>query len=86
MDYARPADCQGPFFYNIYSIRRFRDECLARGAREVVVHDFEIDVDLPPTFAGMQTYTMALADSRRLQCSGPLMMPWKFVAVRVGAS
>lgn len=85
MDYGRPADCQGPFFYNIYSLRRFRAYCEARGCKQFVSQDFEIDIDLAPheTY-GMTTFTERLADGRRLQRSGPLLMPWKFVAIQMG--
>jgi SAM-dependent methyltransferase len=83
-DRTRPEGCRGPFYYNVYGVSRFRDECFARGCREFVTEDFEIDVDLPSCSRGMQTYTRRLADGRRLQCSGPLHMPWKFAAIRMG--
>ena len=84
-DYARPANSQGPFFYNVYSLARVRHLCERHGCRDFVAEDFEIDVDLPrPTVYGLTTYTERLADGRRLQFTGPLFQPWKFVAVRVG--
>lgn len=85
MDYGRPADCQGPFYYNVYSLERFRAYCEARGCRQFVSQDFEIDIDLPrPPSYGMTTHTQALANGKRLQFSGPLHMPWKFVGIRMG--
>ncbi len=86
MDYTRSEDCQGPFFYNVYAMDRLRDWCMRAGSPEVIAADFEIDVDLPPpAHGGLQTYTRRLADGTRLQISGPLLMPWKFVAVRGAA-
>jgi len=83
-DYTLPDGRQGPFYYNVYSLERFRRQCAARGCREFIVDDFEIDVDLPQPPRGMGTYTQLMADGTRLQRSGPLAMPWKFVAVRMG--
>lgn len=84
-DYSWPEDCRGPFHYNVYALDRFREYCEARGCKEFVTRDFEIDVDLPePEARGMGTYTRKLADGGRLQFSGPLLQPWKFVGVRMG--
>ena len=84
-DYTWPEGVQGPHFYNVYSLDRFRQLCEARGCREFVTRDFEIDVDLPePSARGMGTYTRTLADGRRLQFSGPLLQPWKLFGVRIG--
>jgi hypothetical protein len=41
---------------------------------------FDIDIDLPKTdYKWMGTYTERLEDGRRLQRSGPILMPWHFV-------
>ena len=75
---------EGPAFYNVYCLERFREICLRQGASEVVAIDFEMDVDIPiPSTRDMGTYTRKMADGHRLQVSGPLLMPWKFVAVRM---
>lgn len=85
-DYTWPADCQGPFYYSVYSLTRFRGFCESHGCREFVSQDFEIDIDLPrPASGGLRTYTERLADGRRLQFTGPIHNPWKFVAVRTGS-
>ena len=69
--------------YNVYSLPRFDDFCRQHGATEIVTEPFEIDIDIPrPDHRGMGTWTERLADGRRLQRSGPLAMPWWFVAVR----
>jgi hypothetical protein len=70
--------------YNVYSLPRFREFCRTLGAREIVAEPFEIDIDLPrPDHRGMGSWTERTADGRRLQLSGPLLMPWWFVAVRI---
>lgn len=72
----------GPFNYNVYSTDRFIDFCYESGAARVDVADFEIDIDLqPPERPGLGTFTRTLADGSRLQFSGPLWLPWKFLAV-----
>jgi SAM-dependent methyltransferase len=83
LDYTWSADCQGPFHFNVYSLARFRKFCEERGCREFVSRDFEIDIDLPrPATGGLRTYTERLADGRRLQFTGPILEPWKFIAMR----
>jgi ubiquinone/menaquinone biosynthesis C-methylase UbiE len=74
----------GPCYYNIYCYDRFKDFCLQHGAEQVIAEDFWIDVDLvPPENRLMGTYTQTLENGLRLQCSGPLMMPWKFIAIKM---
>ncbi|MGA7991379.1 MAG: class I SAM-dependent methyltransferase [Thermoanaerobaculia bacterium] len=84
IDHTREDSLQVPQHYNIYSLRRFREFCENHGCREFIAEDFEIDIDLPKTTDGRGTYTRTLADGHRLQFSGPLLMPWKNVAVRMG--
>jgi hypothetical protein len=73
-----------PMFYNIYAWNRFRDYCLGLGAVEVTAEVFEMDTELsPPAHLHMGTYTERLADGRLLQRSGPLLMPWKAIAIRM---
>jgi len=41
---------------------------------------FDIDIDLPKgSHGGLGTYTELLADGRRLQISGPIMLSWYFI-------
>jgi SAM-dependent methyltransferase len=73
-----------PYCLRILSLKRFREACEHRGAREVIARDFAIDIDLPrPASNGLGTYTETLAEGRRLQLTGPVLQPWKFVAVRI---
>jgi ubiquinone/menaquinone biosynthesis C-methylase UbiE len=73
-----------PAYYNVYGLERFRHFCLGEGAKEVIAQDFDIDVDLPkPEHRLMGTYTRRTEDGKRWQFSGPLLMPWTFVAVQM---
>lgn len=84
-DYTAPPGSRGPHHYNIIALQRFRAFCESRGCRAFHVEDFEIDVDLPRRGTGLGTYTRRTDDGHRLQFSGPMPMPWKVVAVRMGA-
>ena len=73
-----------PAYYNVYCLERFRRFCEDRGAKQVIARDFDIDTDLPkPDHGLMGTYTRRTDDGKRLQFSGPLFMPWKFVAIQM---
>ncbi len=83
-DYTWPADLQGPHFSSVFGLPRLQAFCESRGVREWIIEDFEIDKDLPiPPSGGLTTYTQRLADGRRLQFTGPIFLPWKFVALKV---
>lgn len=82
IDYTREDGVRVPQYYNVYSLRRFQKFCEDRGAQEFVAQDFEIDIDLPKTTDGRGTYTRTLMDGRRLQFTGPVWLPWKYVAVK----
>lgn len=70
-------------YYNVYSIPLVEDVFREGGYKEFRFQPFEIDIDLPaPEDAGMGTYTEQLADGRRLQISGPLLMNWYFLFAR----
>lgn len=71
-------------YYNVYSLPRFEEYCRGLGVAEIHAEPFAIDVDIPrPTHGGMGTWTERTADGRRLQFSGPVAMPWWFVALRL---
>jgi SAM-dependent methyltransferase len=72
--------------YNVYSIPAISRLVHEFGYDVSRSEDFEIDIDLPrpqnPDLLG--TYTERLltgAKKSRLQISGPLLMPWKFILV-----
>lgn len=70
-------------FYNVYCLPLVRKFVESNGYRDFVSTPFEMDVDLPkPSKRLMSTYTETLEDGHRLQLSGPLLMPWYFVAAR----
>lgn len=70
--------------YNVYSLPRFYEFCKQLGVREIIAEPFEIDIDLPrPDHKGIGTWTRRTADGERLQFSGPLLMPWWFVALQI---
>lgn len=68
--------------YNVYCYDRFVSVCRSLGARAVESEDFLIDADLPkPGTRQLGTFTRKLADGTRLQQTGPLFLPWKFIAI-----
>jgi SAM-dependent methyltransferase len=84
-DYTWPDDCPNPGNYSVYSLPSFRSACVARGCKQFVSRDFVIDIDLAPPEGGkLGTYTRKLEDGQRLQFTGPIFLPWKFIGVRMG--
>jgi SAM-dependent methyltransferase len=72
-----------PYHVNVYSLSRLRAYCETRGCSDFRSQDFDIGLDLPePENRGLGTYTRTLASGRRLQFTGPVYLPWKFVAIR----
>lgn len=86
MDYTWDVGVQGPYYYSVYGLDRFRSYCEQRGCEEFITQDFEIDMDLPrPESKGFGTYTETLTSGKRLQFTGPISLPWKFLAIRMGS-
>lgn len=81
IDYSRQDGIREPQYYCVYSLSQFRQYCEGLGFTLVASRAFEIDVDLPPQGPGRGTYTRTLSDGRRLQFSGPLCLPWRFIAM-----
>lgn len=69
-------------FYNIYSIPRTAVFLKERGYRLAEFEPFHIETDLPKpaNMDLMKTYTIPVENGPRLQISGPLMLPWYFLA------
>jgi len=68
-------------FYNVYSLPLVEQALSGFGFNRVESSAFEIDVDLPrPEHGGLGTYTEKTERGARLQFSGPLHMPWHFIA------
>jgi len=70
-------------FYNVYSLPVTRKQMQANGYGDFRFTPFEIDVDLRKSMEGlMSTVPEKLGNGRRLQISGPLLMPWYFIAAK----
>ncbi len=66
--------------YNIYSLELVKRSLIEKGYTDIDCQPFNIDIDLPrPKNSLMGTYTERLIDGRRLQLSGPILMPWYFI-------
>jgi ubiquinone/menaquinone biosynthesis C-methylase UbiE len=81
IDYTKPESVR-ELHYNTCSLPRFERFCADRGFGRFVSREFEMDIDLPQRAAGRGTYTRTLADGRRLQFSGPVYLPWMFLAMQ----
>lgn len=85
-DRSEPVATRAEYNYNVYSLPRFEAFCKAQpGVTEVVSEPFEIDIDLERPRHGMGSWTERTADGRRITFSGPVWMPWWFVAIRKSA-
>ncbi len=72
-------------FYNIYSLPRFRSIAASLGIGRIEVQDFDIGIDLPRgPIDVMGTYTITLADGKRMQMSGAIPMSWKIIRLDIG--
>jgi len=71
-------------FYNIYSLPVVRSVLSEGGYSSFQTIPFEIDIDLPrPSTKERGTYTEKLQNGHRIQMSGPLLLPWYFIAARM---
>lgn len=68
-------------FYNVYSLPIIKDFLKNFGYKSFDFIPFEIDIDLDkPNEHVMGTYTEKTKGGKRIQISGPLMLPWYFVS------
>ena len=67
-------------YYNVYGLPRMKAFMHGEGYNLTGFEEFKIDQDLPkPQDRNiMGTYTLDCGETR-LQCSGPLLLPWHFV-------
>jgi SAM-dependent methyltransferase len=72
-------------FYNVYSLPVVEKFLRGNGYRNFKAAPFEIDVDLPNT-GEFRSYTERTVDGRRIQISGPVFMPWYFIAAERGVA
>lgn len=69
--------------YNVFSMPRVLETLSALGYADSVHEEFVIDIDLPePADKGMGTFTVRDETGHRMQMSGPLNMPWRFLLAR----
>lgn len=66
-------------FYNVYSLPVVEKFLRGNGYVNFKATPFEIDIDLPNT-GEFRSYTERTFDGRRIQISGPVFMPWYFIA------
>ena len=70
-------------FYNIYSLPILDKFLNSISYSNFKYHQFDIDIDLPkPKLKGKGTYTETLLEGRKIQISGPLLMPWHFISAQ----
>lgn len=73
-----------PYYYNVYSIEKFKKFCFRKGALDIFDIDFNIDIDLDkPKNNLMGTYTIDTKENNKMQFSGPMNMPWKFLCIKL---
>lgn len=69
-------------YYNVYSLPQFKRFVFDLGVKNMDVQNFEIMVDIPKgPVDKMGTYTENLANGRRLQISGAVLMNWKWIRI-----
>jgi SAM-dependent methyltransferase len=71
--------------YNVYSIPVFKKFLCSNGYMKFRCTPFEIDIDIP-NVGEFRTYTERTYDGRRIQISGPVFLPWHFVAAERGVA
>jgi SAM-dependent methyltransferase len=67
-------------YYNVFGLPGLFAIMKMQGYHPIRYKPFKIDKDLPRpnNLDQMQTYTLMTQAGSRLQCSGPLLMPWGF--------
>ena len=69
-------------YYNVYSLPRFKEFVYGLGAKNIEVYNFDMNIDIPkPPIDEMGTYTERLADNKRIQISGAVVMSWKIIRI-----
>lgn len=69
-------------YYNVYSLPQFKKFVFELGAKNVEVYDFDINIDIPkPPIDQMISYTEKLANGKRLQLSGAVVLYWKIIRI-----
>ena len=72
----------GYYYYNVYSLPKFKNFVYNLGAKKILSHNFEMNIDLPkPPDDLMGTYTLNLDNGNKLQVSGTIIMNWKVLII-----
>lgn len=70
------------YYFNVYSLPKFKDFVFSCGAKDIEVFDFAINIDMAkPPINQIGTYTERLEDGRRLQISGNIIQSWKIIRI-----
>lgn len=70
------------YYFNVYSLPKFKNFVLDLGAKNIEVFDFEINVDIEkPPINQIGTYTEKLENGKRLQISGNIIQSWKILRI-----
>ena len=70
------------YYFNVYSLPRFRDFVYDLGAKNFEVFDFNIEIDIAkPPINQIGTYTEKLDNGKRLQISGNIIQSWKIIRI-----
>lgn len=68
------------YYYNVYSLPRFKEFVQSCGIKNMEVYNFEIDTDIPRgSIDHMSTFTENLANGKKLQISGNIIQSWKII-------
>ena len=71
-------------YRNIYSLPEFKRFLISLGLTKIEVVDFEMPIDIPRGPINiMGTYTELLANGKRLQISGVILMQWKWIIINL---
>lgn len=70
------------YYFNVYSLPRFKNFVSDLGAKNMEVFDFEINTDIEkPPINQVGTYTEKLENGKRLQISGNIIQSWKILRI-----
>jgi len=80
-DHTRPSSTHGlGYLYNTYCLQTVRE--WVAGDADVLIHPFDIPIDLGHEGRGIGTYTTRTVDGRRLQFSAGMLLNWGILELR----
>ena len=70
------------YYYNVYSYPKFEKYVKSLGVKNIESYDFDIKIDVPkPPNDQLGSYTVKLANEKRLQLSGAIVLFWKVIRI-----